>query len=267
MPRAPRVQIENGLYHVTARGDRKEAIYEDDQDRRGFLSIVNRGMLRFDAFAYAYCLMGNHYHLLVHTPGARLSQLMHYINGVYTQYSNRRHGRCGHVFQGRFHSVLIDRDAYFLEVCRYVDLNPVRAGLVGDPGSWQWSSYRSHAGLVTAPSWLDTRYLHEHLTPDTSLEQGALRYRRFVAEGLESKEKSIESFCLAHSIPQPGERAMQTIAGARLSLEKYFEQGKRRNAAILAAFTEGGYSMSAIAAALQMSVSRISRVIRDQTED
>ncbi len=106
----------------------------DDTDRAGLLDVLAQGMQRFDAQVLASCLMGNHYHFLLHTRQANLSLLMQHLNGVYTQAFNRRHGKVGHLFQGRFKAILVDRDAYLLEVCRYVELNPVRAGMVAGPG-------------------------------------------------------------------------------------------------------------------------------------
>ncbi|MHB1246055.1 MAG: transposase, partial [Sulfuriferula sp.] len=142
MTRPLRIEFPGALYHVTSRGDRREPIFEDDADRQAFMGIVALALDRFDACALAFCLMGNHYHLVLHTRQPNLSALMRQINGVYTQAYNRRHAKVGHLFQGRFKAILVDRDAYLLEVCRYVDLNPVRAAMVADPAQWPWSSYR-----------------------------------------------------------------------------------------------------------------------------
>src|SRR5574337_400225 len=143
MARPFRIEFPGATYHVTARGDRREPIFEDDEDRKVFLQITGLALRRCDSSALAYCLMGNHYHLVLHTRQGGLSGLMRQVNGVYTQAYNRRHSKVGHLFQGRFKAVLVDRDAYLLEVCRYVDLNPVRAALVADPADWPWSSYRA----------------------------------------------------------------------------------------------------------------------------
>ena len=156
------------MYHVTSRGDRREPIFVDDRDRHDFLDVVAQALSRFDAQILAYCLMGNHYHFVLHTRRANLSLLMRHINGVYTQTFNRQHNKVGHLFQGRFKAILVDRDAYLLEVCRYVDLNPVRARMVKKPEAWAWSSYRAHVGLEDSPVWLDTNGLHGYCS-------GALR--------------------------------------------------------------------------------------------
>ena len=163
MARPLRIEFPGAVYHVTTRGDRREDIFVDDEDRRALLEVVAQALSRFDAEALAYCLMGNHYHFVLHTRQANLSSLMRHINGVYTQTYNRRHNKVGHLFQGRFKAILVDRDAYLLEVCRYVDLNPVRARLVTKPQSWPWSSYRAHVGKVPELEWLDTSGLHGFL--------------------------------------------------------------------------------------------------------
>ena len=121
----------------------------DDADRVEWLAVLAEGLDRFQATAYAYCRMGNHYHVVMQTHRPNLSRLMRHVNGVYTLRYNRRHGKVGHLFQGRFKAVLVDQESYFLEVCRYVDLNPVRARMVRRPREWAWSSYRAHAGHST----------------------------------------------------------------------------------------------------------------------
>src|SRR5436190_16688153 len=136
MARPLRIEFPDAIYHVTSRGDRCEPIFADDRDRGALMACVATGLSRFNAGLLAYCLMGNHYHFVLQTREANLSSLLRHINGVYAQRFNRRHSTVGHLFQGRFHAVLVDRDAYLLEVCRYVELNPVRAGLVSDPAAW-----------------------------------------------------------------------------------------------------------------------------------
>jgi putative transposase len=153
MARPLRLEFPGAVYHVTSRGDRREPIFAGDDDRDSLLGIVARGLERLDAQMLAYCLMGNHYHFVLHTRQANLSRLMRHINGVYTQAYNRRHGLAGHLFQGRFKAILIDRDAYLLEVCRYVELNPVRAKMVASPGDWPWSSYLAHTLQAATPEW------------------------------------------------------------------------------------------------------------------
>ena len=164
MTRPPRLEYPGALYHVTTRGVRQDAIFVDDRDRMSLLTILARALRTCEARLFAFCLMGNHYHFVLQTNQANLSALMHRVNSNFSLGFNRRHGRRGQVFDGRFKALHVDRDAYLLEVCRYVDLNPVRAGLVESPAHWVWSSYGSHAGCRPALPWLATSELHGALT-------------------------------------------------------------------------------------------------------
>lgn len=130
MARPLRLEFPGAIYHVTSRGNARNAIFLDDEDRVLFLACLGAVVTRFGWWCHAYCLMDNHYHLLIETPEGDLSRGMRQLNGVYTQRFNRRHGRAGHVFQGRFKAIVVDRDSYLLELCRYVVLNPIRAGMV-----------------------------------------------------------------------------------------------------------------------------------------
>lgn len=141
MARAPRVQVAGGIYHVTARGNRRQAIYQDDDDRRRFLRVRDRVVHRYGCRIHAYCLMTNHFHLLIETPDQNLSRGMQRLNSEYATYFNTRFGHVGHLFQQRFASRLIESEQYFLEVLRYIAFNPVRAGLCDHPADWPWSSF------------------------------------------------------------------------------------------------------------------------------
>lgn len=182
MSRPIRIEFPDALYHVTARGDRREDIFEDDQDRQTFLLTLGQVITQFNWICHAWCLMDNHYHLLIQTPDSNLSKGMRQLNGVYTQASNRRHQRVGHLFQGRFKAILVDSDAYFLELTRYVVLNPVRAKMVKVAADWSWSSYRASVGLEPAASWLAVDGLLVQFSKRRSLAQE--RYAQFVAEGI-----------------------------------------------------------------------------------
>ena len=172
MPRPPRLEYANALYHVTARGAHRGPIFQDDDDRASLLAILAAALRTCDAQAFAYCLMGNHYHFVLQTRQANLSVLMHRVNSAYSLRHNRRHALPGPLFEGRFKALHVDRDAYLLAVCRYVDLNPVRAGLVASPAQWAWSSYRAHLGSAPSPSWLASRELLGVLTGQAA-EDGA----------------------------------------------------------------------------------------------
>ena len=146
MARPLRIEYAGALYHLTSRGDRREDIYLDDIDRVIFLEVLAGVCERFCWVCHAYCLMSNHYHLLIETRESTLSQGMRQLNGVFTQRSNHRHHRVGHVFQGRYKAILVQKESYLLELARYVVLNPVRAGMVRSAKDWPWSNYRSTAG-------------------------------------------------------------------------------------------------------------------------
>jgi REP element-mobilizing transposase RayT len=169
---------------VTCRGNERRDVFRDDGDRERFLAVLGRTVSLFRWRLHAYVLMGNHYHLLLETPEPTLSRGMRELNGIYTQAFNRSHRRSGHLFQGRFKAILVEKDAHLLELCRYVVLNPVRAGIVGTAKVWPWSSYRATAGLREPPEWLETGWTLEQFggTRAKALEA----YRRFVAEGIES---------------------------------------------------------------------------------
>ncbi|MDX8397956.1 MAG: transposase [Mariprofundaceae bacterium] len=162
MSRPLRIEYPGAFYHLTARGNDQAKIYFDDEDRCRFLQLLAQEITQQRWVCYAYCLMDNHYHLLVETPEANLVTGMRRLNGVYTQGFNRRHGHVGHVFQGRYKSILVEKDSYLLVLARYIALNPVRAGMIETPSSYRWSSYRSCAGLDEAPQWLASKQLLEH---------------------------------------------------------------------------------------------------------
>ncbi len=289
MVRPLRIEYPGAVYHVTARGDRREPIANDDTDRTRFLEILGHALQRFSAQAWAYCLMGNHYHLVLHTDEPNLSRLMRQINGVYTQNFNRRHSMSGHLFQGRFKAILVDRDSYLLEVCRYVDLNPVRARMVKRPDAYAWSSYRALVGLVPAPAWLDAQPLYAQLAPGKSTTRAADKYAEFVAQG---KGVALWEEHLRQQI-YLGDNAfvtrMQKLAGiegaapprnahkAQVSKSHLHAPMKaddlavytsrraatkaQRNRNIADAFYQGGHSQIAIASAFGVSTSTVSRVV------
>ena len=182
MVRPLRLEFAGALYHITARGNARQAIFNDDHDRKVFLEFLGREVTQQGWNCYAYCLMPNHYHLLIETPEPNLSKGMRRLNGVYTQYFNRHHDRVGHLFQGRYRSIVVDRDEYLLELCRYLVLNPVRAGLVKDPGGWRWSSFPATVGLVPAPKWLDDRGVHDLF--GYGVDDGRESFEKFVSDGM-----------------------------------------------------------------------------------
>jgi putative transposase len=177
MARPLRIQFPGALYHVTSRGNARAPIFEGDADRRLLLRILGEVVEACRWVCHAFCLMTNHYHLLLETPEANLSRGMRQLNGLYTQRFNRAHERVGHILQGRFGAVLVERDAHLLELARYVVLNPVRAGLVDAAETYPWSSLRATLGIAPAPTWLTTR-------PLLARFGSRLRYLEFVREGV-----------------------------------------------------------------------------------
>jgi REP element-mobilizing transposase RayT len=176
MARPYRLQGENCLYHIISRGDDRKKIYTLPADYLRFMGYVIKAKERFQFSLYAYCLMTNHFHLLLETRLANISRIMHYIKGSYTTYYNIRHRRTGHLFQGRFKSIVVDKDNYFLELTRYIHLNPVRAGAVSDPVAYQWSSYRGYLGRKD--EYLDQDEIKRYLGMNFR------QYQRFVAAGI-----------------------------------------------------------------------------------
>ncbi len=188
MPRPHRVGAPGDIVHVTARGNRRQQIFGDDSDRRLFLWLLSRTVVRYGWHCYAYCLMGNHYHLVVELPVFNLSAGVQLLNGRYGQEFNERWAVAGHLFQGRFHSERIESDVHLVGSIRYVDLNPVRAEIAGEPDAWEWSSYRATVGLARPPSFLSVRRTRQLFHADEA--RGAEAYRRFVADALSSSAMS-----------------------------------------------------------------------------
>ncbi len=181
MARPLRIEFPNALYHITSRGNAQENIYQDDNDREEFITLLNKCCKRYNWYCHAYCLMSNHYHLLIETGSPNLSKGMKHLNGAYTQAYNRTHNRVGHVYQGRFKSILVQKESYLLELARYIVLNPVRARMVRSAKDWKWSSYRATAGLAMGESCLTIDWLLSSFSKRRSLAQQ--KYRNFVKEG------------------------------------------------------------------------------------
>lgn len=188
MARPPRLEVAHGIYHVLSRGAVRQAVYRDSEDRLGFLSILGRSVARHGWLCHAYCLMTTHYHLLVQIPASNLAVGMHAVNGLYAQRFNRRHDATGHVFGARYTSILVETQSHFVELSRYLALNPVRAGTCADPAEWPWSSYRATAGFESGPSWLSLGVMLGAFSED---EQAAREhYRRFVRDGMDGRDTS-----------------------------------------------------------------------------
>ena len=179
MARPLRIQFEGAVYHVTSRGNAGSSIFLSDDDRLLFLRTLGEAVERFGWICHAYCLMPNHYHLLLETPQANLSRGMRHLNGVYTQSFNRGHECHGHLFQGRFHAELVARESHLLPLLRYTLRNPLRLGLVDDLRDWRWSSYAAAGGLEEAPAWLHLDWLLAQF-PDVDRAAAHNAFRRYM---------------------------------------------------------------------------------------
>lgn len=282
MARPLRLEFPHAIYHVTARGNARNDIFLDDEDRALYLACLSEVVSRFAWVCHAYCLMDNHYHLMIETPEGNLSLGMRQLNGVYTQRFNRRHGRVGHVFQGRYKAILVDRDSYLLELCRYVVLNPIRAGMVKKIERYSWSSYPATMGLAVCPAWLSVDWLLGQFAKTRAVARR--RYAQFVADGkgrlspwaelrgqalLGSEDfvakllPMLEDACELKEIPRP-QRLLH-----RPSLTKLFSkavQGDKvlRDAAIRRAHKDYGYSMAKIGHHAGVHYSTVSKVIKGE---
>jgi REP element-mobilizing transposase RayT len=181
MARKTRLHLAGGLYHIVWRGNQQQDIFLDDQDYERFCALIGDGVARFGYRVHAYCLMSNHVHLAVQAARDPLSSPLQNVAFRYTQWVNRRWSRVGHLFQGRYKAVLVDHDAYLLELVRYIHLNPVRAKLVRDPAEFRWSGHRAYLGLAPVP-WLTTDTVLGQLGGTASIARK--RYARFVSEGM-----------------------------------------------------------------------------------
>ncbi len=273
MARPLRIEYEGAVYHVTSRGNARAAIFLTDDDRRVFLDVLAQVIDRFGWLCHAWCLMDNHYHLMIETPQPNLSRGMRQLNGVYTQRFNRAHGRVGHVFQGRFKSILVDKDAYLLELSRYIVLNPVRAGMVGDASEWPWSSYQATAGEEPAPAFLTTGWILSQFGGSTARARAA--YRRFVRDGvarcpwdaLNGPDILGDDHFRRHLEEKVGDNAAAEVPKRkrvlrRLPLHEIAREGRDRGEWMREAYREHGYTMQAIAEFARLHHSTVSRLIR-----
>lgn len=279
MVRPLRIEYPGAVYHVTSRGNSRSSIFHTDQDRPEFLSIVNSVVKRFNWILHAYCLMDNHYHLLLETPDGNLSRGMRHLNGVYTQKYNWLHHKTGHVFQGRYKAILVDKESYMLELCRYVVLNPVRAKAVNKPGEWKWSSYLYTAGMKKSPEFLTTDWILGLFGKNKTKAQQL--YRKFVKEGMEisspwddlqgqillGKENFVGKFSeMLYDKLEIKEIPREQRFLNRPKLTTLFpkEQGKdKRNDKIYIAHIKYGYRLREIADYLGIHYTTVSKVVKN----
>jgi len=187
MGRPLRIEYPGAYYHVTSRGNERKDVFKSQKDREQFLQYLESAVNRYDAVIHAYCLMSNHYHLLLETPSGNLSKIMQHINGAYTNYFNMKRKRNGHLFQGRYKAIVIEADAYVQELSRYIHLNPVRANIAARPEEYRWSSYLDYIGARKRPEWLETSFILDYFGKG---EDRFKKYRGFVEELLGSEYES-----------------------------------------------------------------------------
>lgn len=275
MARPLRLEFAGALYHVTARGDRKGSIYLDDADRRKWLCLLEEVCRRYRWVIHAYCQMTNHYHLIVETPDGNLSKGMRQLNGVYTQYFNRTHDLVGHLFQGRYKGILVQKEAYLLELSRYVVLNPVRAGVVSDPLEWHWSSYRAMLREDDAElDALDSDWLLAQFGKHRNDARKA--YQRFVAEGTGKPGPwpdvryqlylGDDDFIQHHQLAVPDaalcDVSMTQRRAFAMPLNEYQDIYKNRDEAMAHAYLSGAYTMKQIGDFFGVHTMTVSRAVR-----
>ena len=269
MARPLRLEFAGAVYHLTSRGNARQKVFFSDIDRELFLETLAQVVSRYGWICHAYCLMANHYHLLVETPKANLSIGMRQLNGVYTQSFNRRHRRVGHLCQGRYKAILVQKESYLLELCRYIVLNPVRVKGGAKMGAWKWSSYRATAGLASVPELLSVDWVLEQFGKNRATARK--RYREFVRDGLKNRPwedlrgqiyLGSEAFIERHSAQ---DKEIKEIPRAQLkavkpTLERIFAKGGETG--IAQAYREHGYRLHEIAMHLGVHYATVSRRLK-----
>ena len=276
MPRGPRLNVPNGIYHVMTRGNRKGLIFEDDRDRVRFIDILIEAVERYEVRVFAECRLGNHYHQVVQTPRANLPAFMGYLNGGFTQYSNYRHRRIGHLFNERYKPILIDNGLYLKVATAYVAMNPVNHGFVDNPDDWKWSSYRATAGLEPSPDYLCLDWLLSAFG-GRCLEDAHSRFSNYLRASSVADAEDWNGKPLVGS--SEFERELRDHIGATLfmaalprsyrslhrpPLERLFGfpmTKEERNRQMLRAHVLHGYTMSEIARGLSMHSASVSRIV------
>lgn len=274
MTRPLRIEFPGALYHVTGRGDRLNSIYRDVTDRYVWLEVLDLVCKRFHFVIHAYCQMTNHYHLLVETVEGNLAQGMRQLNGIYSQRLNRRHGLVGHVFQGRYHAVLVQKEAHLLELARYLVLNPVRAGMVEAADDWHWSSHRFMLDTAGKPAWLDSEWLLGQF--GVSPLDAVAAYRLFVAAGTEMESPLLRmqyQLLLGDDGFVSQHRGHEEPAGlvaisktqrriAALTLPQYQASFSDRDEAMATAYCSTAFTMAEIGAYFGVSPKTVSRAVK-----
>ena len=275
MARPLRIEFVGALYHVTSRGNAQDDIYLTDADRNTFLDLLKNTNLRYCWYCHAYCLLDNHYHLLIETNSPTLSKGMKYLNGTYTQTFNRAHNRVGHVFHGRFKGILVQKENYLMELSRYIVLNPVRAGMVRSAKDWPWSSYRATAGMSHAHECLTTDWILASFSKQR--KRAAQRYREFIKQGnkmsspwkklknqiylgsdefVEDMQCKLDPEQSLNDIPKPQKQAPVK------PLEYYQRRYPARKEAMARAYLSGHYTLQSVGSHFGVSYATVSRAVK-----
>jgi putative transposase len=274
MARPLRLEFSGAIYHLTSRGNARQKVFFSDADRELFLATLAGVVSRYGWICHGYCLMANHYHLLIETPKANLSIGMRQLNGIYTQSFNRRHKRVGHLFQGRFKAILVERESHLLELCRYIVRNPLRVKGGASAQSWKWSSYRATAGLARVPEFLSTDWILAQFGKKRARAQK--QYRAFVRDGVERRPweelkgqiyLGTDAFIEKHPAPNTDLKEIPRVQlrAAKPSLNRIF--AKRGDRAIAEAYKHG-YRLHEIAKHLGVHYGTVSRRLKqlEQTD-
>jgi REP element-mobilizing transposase RayT len=273
MTRPLRLAFPGALHHITARGNRQHRIYHDDTDRLVWLDMLATICRRHQCITYSFCQMTNHYHLMIETVDANLSQAMRQLNGLYSQYVNRRHGLAGHLFQGRFHAVLVQKQTYLQALSRYIVLNPVRARMVSSVDEWPWSSHPYMVSSENAPAWLDRDWLLGQF--GETRQQAIAAYQSFIVDGvgagnpLNATRHQVllgdDDFVTRHQDAQRSVELVETMRDARravaLPLIAYQARYACRDEAMAQAYLSTAYTMTHIAQAFGVSTKTVSRAV------
>jgi putative transposase len=275
MARPLRIEFPNALYHITSRGDRREAIYRDDADRRQWLMILGQVCESFNWVIHGYCQMTNHYHLLAETIDGNLSRGMRQLNGLYTQRFNNRYKESGHLFQGRYKAIIVQKESYLLELTRYVVLNPVRAKMVDLPEDWAWSSYRAMSNLEAVKPWLDVDWTLSQFGRDRT--NAIASFRQFVLQGKGLADPKVQvknqlflgsdSFISLHRQDVDKSEKLSAVSKAHkrsiaLSLSDYQSNYSSRDEAMAEAYLSGAYTMAEIARHFNVHYMTVSRALK-----
>lgn len=274
MSRPLRIELAGGIYHITSRGNHREDIYLCDSDRRAWLQVLAQVCDRFHWRCHSWCQMDNHYHLVIETIHGNLSQGMRQLNGVYTQLTNRAHGRVGHIFQGRYKAVMVDKENYLLQLARYVVLNPVRAGRVNHAGQWLWSSYAASIGQEPPPPWLEVDSLLAHF--GKKRPQAIAQWIDFVHQGIALPsiwnqlrgQIYLGNDAFVQQMQKLSNQPLAEIAHAQrhpmaMPLAHYqaLDTTNPKNG-MTAAYASGNYTLQAIADAFGVHYATVSRAVR-----